>query len=156
ALTGVTIQLKASQHRTILPVLTVTSLGLIVWNACLLARFDRVSQALRRRRGLVLVDLVLMGLILTFEGGMGSPWQPLAFGSILVAGAILGGRAAGLTAAAYCAGLLAGYGLMRALPVDDAGTLAQDMPLAWFFDSVVFATVAACSTGIGWMFARVD
>jgi signal transduction histidine kinase len=151
-----TILTGRDQHRSLVPVLIATSLVLVLWNAALLVRREAVSRAVRRRPRLVWLDAGAMVGLIALQGGMASPWMPLSMGSLMAVGLVLGSRASALLVALLSGAMLAGHGLMLSLPLDDAGTEAQDLPFGWMLNTFVYGAVAAIASGIGWLFRRVD
>ena len=151
----VTIQTGAGQHRSLLPVLTVTSVLLVAWNVGLAVAGWRGGFEGRRGSRLLWADGIVMTALITFEGGMATPWIPLSMGSLLLFGLCFGARRTALLAASFSAALLLGYALMRALPLDDRGTEVQDIPFGWFLNVFFYATAASVGTGVGWAFSRV-
>lgn len=150
------IPIKADQHRTILPLLLATAVVLVLWNATLLARWTRVRPLVRERTRLVWLDAGAMTAILALEGGMSTPWIPLSMGSIIFVAYYRPLREGLLLVGLFSLALLVGYALMRTLPVDDAGTLVQEMPLGWAINVAAFLIVLAISGSIAWVFRRTD
>lgn len=155
-LTFVMVFVKADQHRTLLPAIVVTGAAFVVVNAVLLMRWRALRARVATRPGLVIVDAAVMVLVVALEGGMSCPWIPLSMGNILSITQSRSWRAGATVMAALGAALLVGYGLMRSLPVDDAGTLAQDMPFGWVFNMAAYGVVLAIAAGMRWVFDRTQ
>jgi signal transduction histidine kinase len=155
-LTAATIQIAADRHRSLLPALTATSVVLVTWNVFLLVRYRSVREALAARPMLVWIDGALIAVIVLVEGGMASPWMPLSMGSLMAMGLLVGLRGAVPLALLLSGAMLGGYELMRLLPLEDAGTRAQQMPGQWVWNTFIYLAVAAVGSGIGWIFARAD
>ncbi|MCB0872245.1 MAG: hypothetical protein KDC36_02575 [Thermoleophilia bacterium] len=155
-LTCVMLFVKADAHRTLLPVMVATAIALIAWNAGLLLWWRRLSAHAARHTGWAWVDAGTMVAFLTFEGGMSTPWIPLSMGAILAVVHYRSWREGVALVSLLSGGLLVGYALMRTLPVDDQGTLVQDLPFGWVFNVAAYGVVLAIACGMRWVFDRVD
>lgn len=152
----VMIFVKADYHRTLLPLIVALGAALLVWNVAAAVFWRRLRPRFVAGPGPAWADAASMVTVVSVTGGMSTPFIPLAMGTILTLTQFAGWRAGLAQTVALGAGLLAGWVAMVTLPVDDRGTLDQQMPFDWVFNVSTFAIVLVIASGMRWVFGRSD
>lgn len=154
-LAAVMIQVKASVHPNLMPILTVTSVLLIVYHGSCVLGYRWVGTAIDGRPALVLVDLLVTLVILLGEGGMASPWIPASFGTIMVVGYGLGFRGVAFGVVTCWLAQKAGLALLLARGINDPGAAVQTV-YGWVVNLVGIVVVGAIAWSIHWVFTQMS